>query len=417
MVEQSVQNFEKIVINYLNKKFPNDRESIEKIQDLQKILNDKIEEIENNPHLKQAVINVNALLKQQALDKFIDYLNKEYPNDLTNEKKINRINELSKNVESIPDPLQKSIIKEIYNNTIDKLKKSSSISIPTVSSNIPNIITIEEYETQIMSILNQTYPTPNDNYRKISYIQDNSIEMIERAGLDGVESKKKYNVALNNVSKKLKSQIVDTNIEYLNKKYQNDPTNIEKIKDLMDIKEPFINTNIEAFESGTSTDAILEIIKADTLDILLSNNSDDSNSYINYSNHVKTLDNALEFHKSLDSSLNNLFDYLKTQNVNPDVLYEKVNYRDIEHQKIFNMNKALDILFYSFYFSFLLIMICMGNVKREHFLIYLFVGLIPVIYPFLFKFGKILIDYLSPPLYGPKNAFVDSHNTIYAYDI
>ena len=132
---------------------------------------------------------------------------------------------------------------------------------------------------------------------------------------------------------------------------------------------------------------------------------------------IELKEKNLKEKKYLDSSLNNLFSYLKTQNVNPDVLYEKVNYRDIEHQKIFNINKALDILFYSFYFSFLLIMICMGNVKREHFLIYLFVGLIPVVYPFVFKFGKLLVDYLSPPLHGPKNAFVDSHNTIYAYDI
>lgn len=419
MTEQSVQEFEKMITNYLNNKFPNNPDNIEKIKDLQKVLNDNIPEIKNNPNLKQAANNVIASLKQQIIDKFIDHLNKEYTNDSTNEKKINRINEMYNNIESISDPVQKSIIKEIYNNTLDNLKKSGVIPLSPIvapSNIVPKTMSVEDYETQITSILNQTFPNPNDNYRKISYIQDNSIDMIERAGLDGIESKKKYNTALNNISKKLKSQIVDANVEYLNKKYQNDPTNIEKIKDLMDIKESFINnTNIEAFESGTDT--VLEIIKADTLDMLLSNNNDNTNSYINYSNHVNTLDNALEFHKSLDSSLNNLFSYLKTQNVNPNVLYEKVNYRVIEHEKIFNINKALDILFYSFYFSFLLIMICMGNVKREHFLIYLFVGLIPVVYPFVFKFGKLLVDYLSPPLHGPKNAFVDSHNTIYAYDI
>ena len=418
----SVENIQNEIMKKLQNQFQND--DSKKIIYLQKGLNDNVPEIKNNPNVKQATINVIDIFKKQIIEKFIDDLNKEYINDTTNEKKINRINEEYNNTENISDPLVKTIVKELLNNTLDKLKKSGSTVSPAVlptvspavSSIVPKPMSVEEYETQITNILNQTFPNPNDNYRKISYIQDNSIDMIERAGLDGIESKKKYNTALNNISKKLKSQIVDANVEYLNKKYQNDPTNIEKIKDLMDIKESFINnTNIEGFESGTDT--VLEIIKADTLNMLLSNKNYHSNSYVDYSIHVKTLDDALEFHKSLDSSLNNLFSYLKTQNVNPDVLYEKVNYREIEHEKIFNINNALDILYYSFYFSFLLIMICMGNVKREHFLIYLFVGLIPIIYPFLFKFGKIFIEYLSPPLHGPKNAFVDSHNTIYAYNI
>ena len=414
----SVQEFEKTVTNYLNHKFPNDADgdNIEKIKHLQNALNNKAPEIENNPNLKQAVNNIFASLKNNTIDKFIDYLNKEYTNDLTNEKKINRINELSKNVENIPDPIDKSITKELYNSTIDKLKKNG-VSVPTITppvdpvpTIVPKSMSVEEYETQITTILNQTFPNPNDNYRKISYIQDNSIEMIERAGMNDVESKKRYNIALNNISKKLESHIVDSNIEYLNKKYQNDPTNIEKIKDLMDIKESFVNSNIEGFDTST----IMDETKYKTVAKLLSSSNDLSTQTHEYKT---TIDTALEFHKTLDSSLNNLFSYLKTQNVNPDVLYEKVNYRDIEHQKLFNMNKALDILFYSFYFSFLLIMICMGNVKREHFLIYLFVGLIPVVYPFIFKFGKLLVDYLSPPLHGPKNAFVDIHNTIYAYNI
>jgi hypothetical protein len=138
---------------------------------------------------------------------------------------------------------------------------------------------------------------------------------------------------------------------------------------------------------------------------------------IDLSVYIKSIENASNLQQSTDGSLNNLFSYLRNENVNPDVLYEKVNYRDIEHQKLTNINKALDILFYSFYFSFLLIIICIGNVKRENFLIYLFVGLIPIIYPFLFKFIKIFIEYISPSLYGPRNAFVDNHNTIYAYDI
>lgn len=408
-------------IQELNNIFPNDNDNIEKIKFIRMLMNNNtitnIELIKQHSKINQASINMITKLKQQSIDKYIEFINKEYPNDPTNEQKINRTNDLSKNIESIPDPITKSITKEITNDVIDKLKKSG-VSAPTLSpivrppDIVPKSMSIEEYETQITTILNQTFPNPNDNYRKISYIKENSIEMIERApGMNDIESKKRYNIALNNVSKKLESQIVDSNIEYLNKKYKNDPTNIEKIKDLMDIKESFINySNIEPFES-----TVVDTITSDTLDALLSTSANNSGT-TNYSNYINTINKALEFQKVLDSSLNNLFDSLKREYVNPNVLYEKVNYREIEHQKLTNINKALDILFYSFYFSFLLIMICIGNTKKEHFLIYLFVGLIPIIYPFLFKFGKIFVNYLSPPLHGPKNAFLDSH-TIYDYDI
>ena len=61
-------------------------------------------------------------------------------------------------------------------------------------------------------------------------------------------------------------------------------------------------------------------------------------------------------------------------------------------------------------------MICTQNIKREYFLFYLFVGLIPIIYPFLFKFVLFLIKYLSNNPHGPKKAFVDINNTIIEYN-
>jgi chromosome segregation ATPase len=133
-----------------------------------------------------------------------------------------------------------------------------------------------------------------------------------------------------------------------------------------------------------------------------------------YTNVVYNNENLLKKSKNIDSSLNNLFNYLKKQNTSSDVIYEKIEYRDIEHEKLYNTNKLIDILFYCFYFSFILIMICIGNTQREHFLIYLFVGLIPYIYPFVFKFLLYLFKYLSTKVHGPKNAFVDINNTLYA---
>lgn len=133
-----------------------------------------------------------------------------------------------------------------------------------------------------------------------------------------------------------------------------------------------------------------------------------------YSNVVYNNQNLLKLTKNIDSSLNNLFSYLKKQNISPNVIYEKIEHRDIEHEKLYNTNKIIDVLFYCFYFAFVLIMICIGNTKREYFLIYLFVGLIPFIYPFIFKFLLYIIKYLSIDLHGPKKSFVDINNTLYA---
>jgi predicted nucleic acid-binding Zn-ribbon protein len=135
-----------------------------------------------------------------------------------------------------------------------------------------------------------------------------------------------------------------------------------------------------------------------------------------YTNKVYNSQNLLNLNKDIDSSLNYLFSYLKKERLSSDVIYDKIVYREIEHEYLHKRNKIFDILYYCFYFSFLLIMICTENIKREHFLIYLLVGLIPFIYPFLFKFILILIKYLSNDPHGPKNAFVDINNTLVAYN-
>lgn len=133
-----------------------------------------------------------------------------------------------------------------------------------------------------------------------------------------------------------------------------------------------------------------------------------------YSNFVHNNENILKLNQSIDASFNILFSYLNKQNIPSTVYNEKIMYRDIEHEKLYNTNKILDLLFYCFYFSFIVIIICIGNINREKFLIYLFVALIPFTYPFLYKFILYLIHYLSNDRHGPKNAFVDINNTIYA---
>lgn len=124
-----------------------------------------------------------------------------------------------------------------------------------------------------------------------------------------------------------------------------------------------------------------------------------------------------ELQNNLDVSLNLLFTYLKKQNIDPNIIYEKINYREKEHEKLYKINNLLNILFYCFYVAFLIIIICTGNTQREKFLIYLFVGLIPIIYPYLFKLASYIVNYLHTDSQGPKNAFINIKNTPISFDI
>jgi len=160
-----------------------------------------------------------------------------------------------------------------------------------------------------------------------------------------------------------------------------------------------------------------KIIAEKNIDINTLNQKTDYLTDIDYVLQVDNKNQQLSLQNGIDASLNLLFSYLKKQNVNPTLVYEKINYREIEHDKLHNINKVMNILFYCFYVAFLIIIICTGNTKREQFLVYLLVGLIPIIYPYLFKLGVYLVNYLSSDSQGPKNAFIDINNTFFKYNI
>lgn len=180
-------------------------------------------------------------------------------------------------------------------------------------------------------------------------------------------------------------------------------------RDIQTINDEIIALNKIKEETRVKIDEINKIIKELDKTIL------ELETKI-YSNVVVNNKNLLNLSEYTDTSLNFLFSYLNKKKLSSDVIYDKIEHRDIEHEKLYNRNKIFDILFYCFYFSFLLIMICTQNTKRENFLIYLFIGLTPFIYPFVFKWTLFLIKYLSNDPHGPKKAFVDINNTLIAYN-
>ena len=216
-----------------------------------------------------------------------------------------------------------------------------------------------------------------------------------------------------------------TDFDILNKKYNELKPTQTLYNAQLDIDRFEINNlSREISELKAQIITLENILKADKLKIqALNENIDVLNSKIGalileiYSNIVYNNQNILKLNETIHADFNQLFTHLKKQNGDSDIFYEKIMYRDIEHEKLYNINKALNVLFYCVFFAFILIMISTGNINREKFLIYLFVGLIPVIYPFLFKMGTYLLKYLSNDSHGPKNAFIDINNTIYGPNI
>ena len=138
-----------------------------------------------------------------------------------------------------------------------------------------------------------------------------------------------------------------------------------------------------------------------------------------YSNKVYNNENLLELNQTIDKDLQNIFSHLKTENINPDLLYTKTNYRLIEEEKLSNADKLLDVLFYCFYFSFIIIRIVTKNTQIEDFLMYILIGIIPLIYPFVYKNSKYIIHLFHLDM--NKNAFIETETepeiSIDAYNI
>lgn len=136
-----------------------------------------------------------------------------------------------------------------------------------------------------------------------------------------------------------------------------------------------------------------------------------------YGNKVFNNQNLLNLNQNIDKDLQNIFTNLKTENINPDLLYRKTKYRKIEEEKLSNIDKLLDVLFYCFYFSFIIIRIVTRNTKTEDFLIYIFIGLIPYVYPFIYKKSNYITHLFQLDI--NKNAFIETEpeNSIDAYNI
>ena len=116
-----------------------------------------------------------------------------------------------------------------------------------------------------------------------------------------------------------------------------------------------------------------------------------------------------------DASDNELFNYLQGQfpAQNADTVFKKIEYRVESHEFLSRINKYLTI----FYFFVLFVMLIMLTVSqrlflKERFVLYLFLIVLPFIFPFLFDLLKKIYKYFFPGTsdFGPKNAFLENRD-------
>ena len=105
---------------------------------------------------------------------------------------------------------------------------------------------------------------------------------------------------------------------------------------------------------------------------------------------------------------NKFMEYLP--DTDPDLINRKIEYREMEHDKLKWINSLINILYYSLLITLIILLYSGDNLYfKDRFLLYLFLVLAPMLYPFIYSLIKKIIKIFNDnsPIHGPKNAFLD----------
>ena len=103
-----------------------------------------------------------------------------------------------------------------------------------------------------------------------------------------------------------------------------------------------------------------------------------------------------------------------------DTTIRKVEYRDIEYTKLKKMNKTINMVYYIGVGVLLVLLYSENNLfLSDRYLFYIFLLLLPYLYPWVFILLKKLWKKMFPDdlTYGPKNAFLNNNDERLPYDI
>lgn len=113
---------------------------------------------------------------------------------------------------------------------------------------------------------------------------------------------------------------------------------------------------------------------------------------------------------------NNYVDQLLKENPieNPATTLRKVEYRKESHETLSTINQYMTYLYYILLVSILVLFAVSGQLYlMNRFVIYLFMALLPILFPYLFDMiASGFVSLSEGPLHGPKNAFLDTTTTL-----
>ena len=113
-----------------------------------------------------------------------------------------------------------------------------------------------------------------------------------------------------------------------------------------------------------------------------------------------------------ESSLKMIYDKLSQYYpyVSSDTTYRKIEYRGTEHDFLMTINTFINIIYYVLLFVMVILLASSNRLLiKERFLVYLLLILLPFLYPYIYSFCKKIFNslFISKPIHGPKNAFVE----------
>ena len=129
-------------------------------------------------------------------------------------------------------------------------------------------------------------------------------------------------------------------------------------------------------------------------------------SYDNVENYLK----MVQYHKQYNVPLTD----------NSQTNFRKTEYRSEEHDKLKSINRTINIIYYSCIILLFMLLFTDNNLYlKERFIFYIFLIILPYLYPWIFMYTIKLKNVIMPTITytGPKNAFIDINNAEYPYNI
>jgi hypothetical protein len=194
-------------------------------------------------------------------------------------------------------------------------------------------------------------------------------------------------------------KILSDERQYFTKKYGEDVYNYllkKREKDFTLKNEILAQVNFDNI-NGTSTTSNTGTINGQTINI---------DSIIN--NTLKNNENVKS--QTMTDMYNKFMKYLPQ--TDSDLINRKIQYRNTEHDKLKWINSVMNIIYYSLLITLFIILYSADNLHfRERFLLYLFLIMAPLLFPFFYSLLKKIMNSIfnnsNVPIHGPKNAFLD----------